>query len=243
SFIKIKHCKRKSTATLPTIIPTQIRRSDNIDAIFNTRMNFDSNTLNLTTKVFEEEIYIDNTNSEGIDATFNLGTSFDASNVTLFASPVNYLNFENNKTRDTLRIVADKTNDNYLKKLGENTETADLTKTEVNTSEGDVDVIFYQENYIGFSQPFNKAELKHLLGIGFIISEWSALVTTAVNTSNFTTKYPVWITIDNKQNLVDADGNNYTVFDLILKGYKLSGTSVSIVTFNVNLKQYTNGNI
>ena len=243
SFMKIKHCKRNTTETLPTIIPTQFRRSDNIDAIFNIKMNFDSNILNLTTKVFEEEIYIDATNTEGFDAAFNLGISFDTNNVTLFANPVNYLNFENNKTRDTLRIVADKTNDNYLKKLGENIETAELTKTEVNTSEGDVDVIFYQENYIGFSQSFNKAELKHLLGIGFTIAEWNTLITAAINPGNFTIKYPVWISIENKQNLIDEDGNYYTKFDLILKGYKVSGNSVSIVTKNANLKQYTNGHI
>jgi hypothetical protein len=242
SYIKIKHCKRKSNATLPTAIGTQIRRTDDLDALFCTRMNFDTSLIDLNTKVFEEEIYIDSNNTQDFDAIFNLGISFDEENVTLFACPINYFNFENNKTRDTLRIVADKTNDNYLKKLGENAETAELTKTEVNTNEGGVDVIFYQENYLGFSQPFNKAELKHLLGIGFIKAEWNAIIASATNTSNFTIKYPVWISIDTKQNLVDGD-NEYTVFDLKLKGYKVSGTSVSIVTINSNLKQYANGHL
>lgn len=80
-------------------------------------MNFDTSLIDLNTKVFEEEIYIDSNNTQDFDAIFNLGISFDEENVTLFACPINYFNFENNKTRDTLRIVADKTNDNYLKNL------------------------------------------------------------------------------------------------------------------------------
>lgn len=80
------------------------------------------------------------------------------------------------------------------------------------------------------------------MGIGFIKAEWNAIIASATNTSNFTIKYPVWISIDTKQNLVDGD-NEYTVFDLKLKGYKVSGTSVSIVTINSNLKQYANGHL
>jgi hypothetical protein len=241
TYSRIKFCKRNSSASLPSRVDTQIRRTDSLESIFSTRMNFSPNSIN--TKVFNESIYIDTLESNGFDAVFSLGINFDSNNVTLFAIPSNYSNFENSKAKKTLSITDEKSVDNYLKKLGEVSESSNLTKVTVNTLQGDVDTLVYQETYIGFLQKFNTPELKHLLGLGFTVAEWSSIISMATNTSNFTQKYPVFLSMSNKQPNIDSNNNHYTVFDFILKGYKLNGNAVSVVTVDANLKQYSYGDI
>lgn len=58
--------------------------------------------------MFNENIYIDTLESNGFDAVFSLGINFDSNNVTLFAVPSNYSNFENNKAKNPLSITDEK---------------------------------------------------------------------------------------------------------------------------------------
>ena len=246
SYMKIKHCKRSTTETLPTIIPTQIRRSDYIDSIFRTKMNFDSSLMNLTTKVFEEEIYIDAINTEGFDAVFNLGTNFDASNVTLFASPINFFDLGTQTTRLNLSLSGEKSNnESYLKKLCDDKQAFKLSKTSLELNSGELVILNLESSYNDTNEGFNTPDLKKIKGLMFTSTQWSGIIQAATNVSNYEQKYPVYITISNKSNLQDNDYIDYSVFDITLTGYKINGNNIEIHVFNFTnpVKIYTYGNI
>lgn len=81
------------------------------------------------------------------------------------------------------------------------------------------------------------------MGLGFTVAEWSSIISLASNSSNFTQKYPVFLSISNKQTDIDSNNNHYTVFDFKLKGYKLNGNNISVATVDANIKQYSYGDI
>ena len=242
SFIKIKLCKRKSTATLPTIIPTQIRRSDNIDAIFRTKMNFDSSAMNLTTKVFEEEIYIDAINTEGFDAAFNLGISFDANNVNLIISAENFNKLQNTKARTPLILseFVDISEEDLITKISTKYYDTLLLKETLDTVDGDVDFLLINEPDESEIK-FNIPDLKKSAGFTFTKVEWANLL-DEVQLNNYLEKYPIFISITNKQ-VLTTHGKNYSICEVILKGYKEISNNISVQDSGTIIKIYNYGNV
>ncbi|MBU3662994.1 MAG: hypothetical protein FGM41_07330 [Bacteroidetes bacterium] len=211
SFIKIKHCKRNTTETLPTLIPTQIRRTNYLDALFPLELEFNYTTSIFATKVHFESVYLDLKVINNYDGVFNFGISKEENSVTLFAFPLEYKYTENSKFKTSIDLIGE-------------------LKAQESTDQFFNRLINIYSNGI-----WN--DINHLNGLNFNNMEWSSIIGIAYNTNNFIQKLPKFVKIVNKQQQL-INNVLYNVYDVEVIGYKIDNNNILTHLINTNINVY-----
>jgi hypothetical protein len=241
-FTYLKFCKQLTSDTLPDVTPTQIRRTDYLDSLFPISMNFESINSIIQTKVYDEELYIDVSDTHFFDATFNLAISFSGGNVTLLANPYIVNQTDRKKVRRVLELSSEfkstGDDDNILYNLWNNTERSDLVINTLNTSNNDLNVLNYETSGADIQGQFQVEDLRKIIALNLTLSQWHDIV--QLSNSSFLSKYDVFLSIINKQYLEDEGENSYTSLDLTLKGFQIDGDNLVLqqVLTNINLIAY-----
>ncbi|MDP3929658.1 MAG: hypothetical protein Q8R57_11600 [Bacteroidota bacterium] len=237
SFIRIKHCKRNTSEPLPTLIPTQIRRKDALDVIFTTRMNFDNIVLNFKAKVFDEFIYTDLREDFVFEGVFNLIMAIDSNNVTLLANPIE-INSVGAYNRTTFSIAGSPKigNDeiNYLDEIMGDENGNILKKKALNITNGDINILEINRPYKVLKR-YNEPDMKKIFGLTLTKTQWVTLLSIANDTVNFDKKYPIYISLINKQILEDIDLIKYITSEIALLGYKKISNNITTILVDSNI--------
>jgi len=242
SFVHLKFCKQLSSAALPVLNPTQIRRTNYLDCLFPISMNFDGLNSILKTKVYEEEIYIDVTDTHFFDASFSLGINFNSENVTLLANPHVISQTDRKKVRRTLDLVGEfkstGDDDTILYSLWNGTDRADFVINTLFNTDGNLQVLNYETSGADVEGRFDVEDIRKILALNVTLSQWNDIVQLA--STSFLPKYSTFLSVINKQYLEDQYETSYTSMDLALKGFQISGDNIAIqqVLTNINLTAY-----
>ncbi|MCR8560438.1 hypothetical protein KXD93_22480 [Mucilaginibacter sp. BJC16-A38] len=235
---RLKLVRKTTNENLLPATDANIRRMDYLDCLFPLQINYDFANSTLTTKVFDENIYLDVSETHFFDAAFNLGISFTGGNVTLFANPNIINQNDRNKERQTLELVGDwkfgnETSDNLLFNLSEDDLSSNLVTNVLFKGEDELHVLEFQTSGADIEGQFSVPDIRKILSLNFTIEQWNNIVSIA--NSNFLMDYWVFLGITNKLVLEDDNQVNYTSMDIIIKGFQVTDNSLSVQEATTNL--------
>ncbi|WP_295801718.1 hypothetical protein [Mucilaginibacter sp.] len=241
SYVLIKFVKQNHDSSLPDILPTQIRKTDSIDCLFNTSLNFDYLNSSYKTKVFHENIYVDATDIENFDAVFSLVMDFDGSNITLTGVPsvFNTVDSQRSMLSPTSDHKTFKDSQNYFEDISLNQNGSNFLNMTLVSSGNDLHVLQVKPGYNDLAETMNVPDFRKLLGFTITVAEWANLIQIS-NSSSLLQNYPIYISVSDKQNLTDDRGLFYTSLDLKLIGFYITGDTIQTleVPTNINLLTY-----
>jgi hypothetical protein len=210
-YSRIKFCKRNNSSSLPSLVNTQIRRTNYLDCIFPISLDYDYSISSFVTKIFNESIYIDMHNSENFDAAFLIAISKDDASVILMAAPYQFNDNEDNSlecsfsAQDEFKSIQIK--ENYLTRL-------------INKN---CNTLWNNSN--------------QLIGLNFDHNDWNSIINIAQNSSNFIQKFPKYVSVVNKQS-VTINNVSFFSYDIKIIGYKLDSNNIIVSSFSSNINVY-----
>ncbi len=253
SYIRIKYLKRFDptfTSTPASSSGLVLRAQNYLDNLFvpvNMQIPYNS-TNNLNSVVFDEEAYIDATNSDvNFDCIAKIGLAEDANNnVTLFAfaTDVRIRNKDLASSRFAISGESNDTDSDYLAQLVNQNKGVTAAKNELTILGNAVPYVSLLDATPGYGS-FDKVDPDDFFSLVITKAQFDDIVLIAADPGTFDQKFKVYLAIANKINGTDDNGLAYTQFDLVLRGYKLFSSDYQIVEVAVTptITIYSNGNI
>ena len=236
----LKFCKRKSTATLPSVNMTQIRRDDEVDCIFRINPDFNYASLENVLFIFEDDIYLESSNTEIGMYGFLLATDGDIVMFSRYPTSINL-----SESIITLAISSKESIVSVFDTLLANANIYSFVKSEYESS---TDNFYCIESYKSSNSISPKLEvsLNSLLTLMLSRSELNSIVQSLLNSTSIIKKFPIYITFSDKTIETDDSGRQYKKNSLSIKAFTQIGQSVEVQNFQIlstPLKFFSNGNL
>ncbi len=250
SYIKLRYVKGFETRDLvtpPSSPPSTILNSNPLDNIF-VPFQMDipfTGTPKVKYKVYDEEAYIDQRSTNGLEFVTSVGFAEDVDNITFFAFAREKRTGKGARNTKGFSLSSETSNeqDYFLNLVASKHNTTQLIETEFDLPSGDlVDVPIIENNNSNSFLRFTDTDGDELIGFTIAKSELDTLNTIATS-SGLLTNFKIFLGLTNRVNDVDTNGNKFTSFDLVLRGFEETTGDITVSDVSTNLKVFINGTI
>jgi hypothetical protein len=247
SYLQVKYCKRFDPAATsqPASSGTVIRASGYLDQFFATVDVTSPRGSTLRTTVRHPEIFVDAAQTLQTDFIANTGRSESTLNVTLFAFAILARDRERDAARSgfMLRGANKDAKSEYLQDISIDYPNLQLEKETLQTGSGTVSVLRYADDLAANGGRFDRPSPADLWALVFAGGEFDAVRALATDPSKFAQRLPIYVGIRDKTSAVDTENRPYTTFELVLRGYRLQGTSYVVAEEPTFITQYAHGTL
>ncbi len=195
--------------------------------------------------VYDDEVYIDATNSDVMEMDFigKVGFSQDTLNVSMFTYAYDIRDKKKTKSNKPFGLIGKNGNaDDAIKEVSNQHDNIEVFKEDLLISGSPEPIVIVEDVSEDFSG-FEEVDPNELLFIILTQLEYDQILALIQDPLNFDSeKFPVRLGMVVSGTGADDNGTAFTEYDLVLRGYLLSGSAYQINEVNTTIKIRTNGN-
>ncbi|MCW3071343.1 MAG: hypothetical protein JWO44_1233 [Bacteroidetes bacterium] len=247
SVILLRYIKQIDEGQYPVQAGSITQRQnaiDNLFAPFNMRIPF-SASPGIRLKVFEEETFVNKSFSKD-QFTARVGIAEDMYNITLFAYAKDIRKNSSIGVGKPILIVSEKTKeeDYFVSLLNKRTFKNQLSSAKIQLASSDVDYLtFSSGSFLEHGlEKISRAKSEEIVILTIDKSSFNAMQ-GLLATNNVLMDYKVYIGAGKVDTLLDEGNQEYTVFEIVLRGFIDNSGNLEMIEIPTNEKMYSHDNI
>lgn len=218
---------------------------DNIFAPFNMTIPFSSMTDGVRCKVYEEETFINKSNSRN-QYTAKVGIAEDIHNIHLFAYAKDIRKSFSPGVGKPISVMSEKTttDDYFISLLQKRSFKNQLSTAQINLSAGNIDYLtFSGESYLELGlEKISRAKPEELIVLSIDKSTFSS-IQSLIAANSILTDYKIFFGAQEVDRLLDDDNKEYSVFEILLRGFINNSGNLELIEVPTTVKMYSHDTI